>query len=198
MNLVDRARNMILSPKTEWQAVAAEAPDTNQIIVGYVVPLAALQAICIAIGWGLIGGPFIGRSLPYGIGTALVALITAVIGVFISAFVIDALAPNFASQKSLGRAVQLVAYSMTPAMVGGLLGIIPMLSWVGALFGLYGLYVLYLGFPWIMRTPQDKVVVYLIVSIVVILVVYVILSMLLSGIVLTMLGVGALTGLGRY
>jgi hypothetical protein len=195
MNLVDRARNIIINPKTEWPVVEGETPNTNQIITGYVIPLAMLPAIAAIIGWGFIGGPFVGRSLNYGIASALVSLIVAVVGVYISAFVIDMLAPSFASEKNLGRAMQLVAYSMTPVWVGGILNVLPMIGWLGTLFGLYGLYLLYLGLPHLMKTPQDKVPIYLIVSIVVLIIVYFILSAVLMTIFLGLFGISRLAGM---
>ncbi|MEJ2495401.1 MAG: Yip1 family protein [Ignavibacteriaceae bacterium] len=124
MNLVDRAKNIIVSPKTEWDVVAGEEPNIQQIIVGYVIPLALIPAIAVILGWGLFG--VLGyKSFTYGIALGLVQLLNAIIGVFLAAFVIDALATSFGSQKNLGRAVQLVAFSMTPAWLGGILSIFP-------------------------------------------------------------------------
>ena len=198
MNLVDRARNIIMSPKTEWAVVAEEAPSMNQILTGYVLPLAVLPAMAAVIGWGFVGGPFVGRHLGYGVATGAVQLVAAVAGVYISALVIDFLAPNFASCKSLGRAMQLVAYSMTPAWVGGVLNILPMIGWLGMLFGLYGLYLLYLGLPHLMKTPQDKVGIYVIASIVVILLVYIVLSAVLTTVALGALGISGLARMGVF
>jgi hypothetical protein len=187
MNLVERAKNIILSPKTEWEAVANEEPNIQQIIVSYVLPLALIPTIAIMIGWGVIG--IVGfTSFSYGIAMALVTLLNALISVFVAAFVIDALAPSFGSQKSLGRALQLVAFSMTPAWVGGILNIIPSIGWLGSLFGLYGLYLLYIGLSPLMKTPEEKKIGYVIVSIVVLLVVYFVIAAILTAILLSVFG----------
>jgi hypothetical protein len=193
MNLVDRAKNIIVSPKTEWDVVAGEEPNIQQIIVGYVVPLALIPAIAIILGWGLIG--VLGfKSFTYGIALGLVQLLNAIIGVFLAAFVIDALATSFGSQKNLGRAVQLVAFSMTPAWIGGILSIFPAIGWLGTLFGLYGLYILYLGVTPLMKTPQDKSVGYVIVSIIVVIIVYFVLAAILTAIMFAIFGLSALYG----
>ncbi|HEX6633202.1 MAG TPA: hypothetical protein VF038_04495, partial [Usitatibacter sp.] len=55
MNLVQRVKNILLTPKTEWQAVAAETTPDSQVIVGYVLPLAAVAAIAGFIGMSLVG-----------------------------------------------------------------------------------------------------------------------------------------------
>ena len=110
MNLVDRVKNIIMTPKTEWPVIAAEDANPTAILTGYVVPLAAVPAIATVIGTGLIGGPF-GASLTYGIGSGVVSFIVGVAGVYLTALVMDYLAPNFGSQKNFGRALQTVAYS---------------------------------------------------------------------------------------
>ena len=103
---------------------------------------------------------------------AITVLVGALSGVFISAFVIDALAPSFGSEKNMGSSVQLVAYSYTPGWVGGLLAIFPAIAFIGALAGLYGFYLLYLGMPKLKKTPADKHVGYFVVSLLVMIVVY--------------------------
>ncbi|HEX9006486.1 MAG TPA: Yip1 family protein, partial [Bacteroidota bacterium] len=151
-SLVDRAKNIIVTPKTEWQVVAGETPNIQQIILGYVLPLALIPAVATILG-GLLFRSGIFFSMSYYIATALVAFVANVIGVFVTAFVIDFLAPNFGSEKGLGRAVQLVAYSYTPMWVAGILNIIPGLGIIAALVGLYGIYLMYLGLPLLMKTP---------------------------------------------
>ena len=197
MNLVDRAKNMIVSPKTEWDVVAAEEPNTQQILVSYVIPLALIPAIAITIGWGVIG-TWGFTSFTYGIALGLVQLFNSIISVLVAAFVIDVLAPSFGSTKNYGRAIQLVAYSMTPVWVFGILNIFPAIGWLSALLGLYGLYLLYLGLTPIMKTPDDKKAVYLIISIVVLVVVYWVIALILTAIFLSIFGLSLLGALSTY
>ncbi len=187
MNLVDRVKNIIISPKSEWDAIANEEPNIQQILLSYVIPLALIPTIAIVIGYGLIG-IYGFSSLNYGIALGLVQLLNAILSVFIAAFVIDALAPSFGSQKNLGRAVQLVAYSMTPAWVGGIFNLVPVIGWLGSLFGLYGLYLLFVGVSSQMKTPEDKKIGYIIVSIIILIVVYFVIAAILTAILLSVFG----------
>jgi len=195
MNLVDRAKNIMLTPKTEWPVIAAEAPNTTAIMTGYVLPLALIPAVATVIGTGLIGG-IMGTSLTWGIGMGVVSFISTVLGVYLTALVMNILAPNFGSEKDFGRAMQTVAYSYTPAWVAGILNIIPAIGWLGALLGLYGLYLMYLGLPHTMKTPQDKVILYLIVTIIVLVIVFAILGAILGGIMAAVLGFGMMGVMG--
>jgi hypothetical protein len=192
MSLIDRAKNIMLSPKTEWEAVANEEPNIQQLLVSYVLPLALIPAVAILIGWGVIG-MWGFTSFNYGIAVALVQLLNAFIAVLLTAFIIDALAPSFGSTKNFGRAVQLVAFSMTPVWVAGILNIIPAIGWLGSLVGLYGLYLLYLGITPLMTTPEDKRIGYLIVSIIILLVVYFIVAAILTAILFAIFGLSAFT-----
>ena len=144
------------------------------LFMQYVIPLAAIPAVAQFIGYGLIGirVPFFGIfRLP--LGTSLFRAIRV-------------LRPDrgvrlrgrdrrqrpgseFGSKQNLENAMKLVVYSMTPTWIAGIFYIIPSLAVLAGLAGLYGLYILYLGFKTpMMETPQDKVVPYLVVSIVVI------------------------------
>jgi hypothetical protein len=55
MDIVQRARNIIVTPKTEWTVIAAEEPNTARIFKEYVLPLALIRAIAYVIGLGVIG-----------------------------------------------------------------------------------------------------------------------------------------------
>ena len=195
MNLVDRAKNIIITPKTEWPVIAAEEPNTTAILTGYVIPLALIPAVASLIGYGVIGQGVM-HSFTWGIALGVVSFVSTVLGVYLTAFVVDFLAPNFGSQKNFGRAMQLVAYSYTPGWVAGVLNIVPALGIIASLAALYGVYLMYLGLPHTMKTPQDKVVVYLVIAIVVLIVISMVISMILTGIMFSVLGLSILGGLG--
>ncbi len=194
MNLVERAKNIIVTPKTEWDAVSAEEPNIQQILLGYVLPLSLIPTIAVILGWGMIG-IFGFTSFTYGIAMGLVQLLTAFLSVLVAAFVIDLLAPSFGSQKNLGRAVQLVAYSMTPMWIAGILNILPSIGWLAGLIGLYGLYLMYLGLSPLMKTPEDKKVGYFVVSIIIIIVVYFVFIAIMTAILMAIFGLSILSAM---
>jgi len=192
MDIVERVKNIIMTPKTEWLVIAAEEPNTAQIFKGYVLPLALIQAIAHTIGLGVIGRGMV-SSFSWGIAMGLIQFILAFVGVYLSAYVIAYLAPRFGSQQDMGRAVQLVAYSYTPAWVAGILSIVPVLGVLVFVGGLYGLYLMYLGLPQMMKTPQNKVIGYLVVTIIAMIVIYWIISLLLTSIIFSVFGLSAMT-----
>ena len=55
--------NILTKPKEEWPVIAAEPETFNRLFVGYVVPLAAIPAVCSFIGSLLFRG-----ALGVGVG----------------------------------------------------------------------------------------------------------------------------------
>lgn len=196
MNLIDRVKNMLTTPKTEWMVVASETPDNNKIVMGYVVPLAIAGAVAAFIGYGLIGFNVLGYRVSgtnWGLFHAITSLVQTVLALFISAFVIDALAPSFGSEKNMGRSLQLVAYGSTPTLVAGLFKILPLLAGIVLLAAaVYGVYLWYLGLTPVKKTPEDKRVTYIIVSILVLIVVYIIIGWILGMILYPIFGLSML------
>lgn len=179
MALIDRAKNIILTPKTEWDVVAAESMAPAQLVTGYVLPLAAAYALAGLIGTALVLSFFGGfGGLGIALAFAVFHLVMAVVSVFVLGFIIDALAPTFAGTKNFNQAVKVAAYSHTPIWVFGLLTIIPFLGWLAILIGaLYALYLLYLGLPKLMQSPSEKAVPYVVVVVVCAIVLYFVVSM---------------------
>lgn len=176
MSLQERVTRILKQPKLEWPVIEAEPTDIATLYRSYVVPLAAIPAICGFIGMVVIGIslPFVGRYR-YGVGEALrvevFQYIGQLIGCYVSAFIVAKLAPTFSSRDDQVQALKLVAYSMTPVWIAGVLYLIPMLSFLILLAAIYGIYLYYLGVPVLMKTPQEKVIPYMVVSVIVIIIV---------------------------
>src|SRR4029078_11116845 len=96
---------------------------------------------------GLAGGLSQCR-LPIASGVAMmvVGYVLSLASVYVLALIVDALAPNFGSQKNFIQALKLSVFAMTAAWLAGIFSLLPALSILG-LLGLYSLYVLYLGMP---------------------------------------------------
>ena len=197
MNLIDRAKNILMSPKTEWLVVDTETATPGSLLTSYVVPMALIGAIAAFIGYGFIGLNIFGvkiAGINWGIAQGVTILVSAIVSYFISTYVIDALAPSFASEKNINKSAQLVAYASTAAWVAGIFQILPSLG-ILAILGLYSVYLFYVGLPIMKKTPDDKKIVYMIVSALVIIVVGFVINMILLKVVYAILGNPYATGL---
>lgn len=167
--LVSRAKAILLTPKTEWPLIDAEPATVGGIFRSYVVPLAAIGPVASLIGSLAFGWRFFGivyrPPVIAAVSGAVVSYVAALIGVFVLAFIIDALAPTFDGTKSQVQSFKVAAYGATASWVAGIFGILPMLGWLSIL-GLYSLYLFYLGLPLLMRSPKEKALGYTVVTII--------------------------------
>lgn len=164
MNLIDRVKRILLSPRTEWEVIDAEPTTPAQLFTGYVMPLAAITPIAQIIGYSVFGiaVPFAGTyRVPIGsaITSALVTYVLAVAGTYVLGLIIDALAPTFNGQRSQIQGLKVAAYSSTASWVAGIFLLVPGLRLL-TILGLYSLFLLYLGLPILMKSPRDKAVAY--------------------------------------
>jgi hypothetical protein len=178
MNLVQRAMDISLRPKDTWQVIKSEPATIKDLYTSYAVPLAAITPIASFIGFSLIGFSMLAMRyrIPFvtGLSHAIVSYVLSLVGIYVVAQIIDALAPSFGSQKNLINAMKVTVYSYTPSWVAGVLLVIPGLSPITGLVSLYSLYILYLGLPVLLETPQDKAMGYFVVSIVVSVLVFIV------------------------
>ncbi len=180
--LINLAKLFILNPKQGWETVKEDTSSAQQHVTSYVFPLALIPAIATFIGVGIIGYSLFGvrvQSMELGITQAVTSLLSTLLGVFISGFVISKLAPSFQTEVSLDKAVKLVGFSYTAMLVAGIFNILPALAILAFIAGLYSLYVLYLGFKPMTNVAEEKSMGYFIVSIVVIILVYVVIGIVL-------------------
>ena len=182
MPLMDRAKSILLEPNATWKTIDAEFTKPAELWRGYILPLAAIGPVCTAIGMSLFGlrVPLVGATFRVPIVTAVtqavVGYLLALVGVFVIAQIINALAPTFGGQKNDVQALKGAAYSSTAAWVAGVFNLIPALALVGLLVSLYSLYLLYAGLPVVMKTPRDKALGYTVVVILAVIVIWLIIG----------------------
>lgn len=188
MDIVNRVQQLILKPKEEWAKIKDEKITLAELFTSYAMILLAIPAVAQFIGWSLIGRriPFVGWYR-IGIGTGLLRAILyyvlTLVSVYVFGIIINALAPTFSSKSDATAAMKIAVYSMTPAWIAGALYIIPLLDILVILASLYGIYIMYLGFVCpMMDTPKDKVIPYMVVSLIVVVIVWVVVTVILGGI----------------
>lgn len=198
-SLITRVKNIILTPSTEWDVIEKEPAEIGGLYRNYILILAAIGPVAAMIKSVVFGYSLLGITYRPGIvqavGTAITSYIITLVGVYILAMVIDALAPSFGATKNRIQAFKVATYGCTAGWVAGIFGLLPGLGglvWLGA----YNLYLLYLGLPKLMKAPADKAMGYTAVTVVAAIVVAVVSSIVLAPVV-GMLGAGsALTGSG--
>ncbi|MGV3481371.1 MAG: Yip1 family protein [Sphingobium sp.] len=157
--LIERTKAILLQPKAEWERIDTEPMTVAGIYRAHVIPLAAIPAVCTAIGSLVLGHSMFGityrPSVAGAVTGAAVSYALTLLGVYVLAVIIDALAPNFNATPNRIQAFKVAAYSWTASWVAGIFGLIPALAWL-SLLGIYGLFLLYLGLRRLMKAPEEK------------------------------------------
>jgi hypothetical protein len=180
--LIDRIKNIILTPKTEWPVIEAESTTIPQLYKGYVIYLAAFSALMSFVRMSVIGISFFRVPLLSGLTFALVNFIFGLLGLYVIGWVIDMLAPTFAGQRDRRQAVKTAAYVFTPGALGSVFGLLGL--GLGTLLQLaaaiYGIYLLYLGLPVLMRSPREKAAGYTAAVIVCVILLFIVFGIIMS------------------
>ena len=157
--LIDRVKNILMKPKEAWETISRDRATPGDVLVNYVLPLAALGPICSFIGGQLFGfgGLFFSYrpSLLGSLGGAALEFISTLVMLVLVTFIADKLAPKFGGESNTGRAFKWIGYGATASFVAGVFGLVPGLGVLG-LLGLYSLYLLYVGATPMMSVPRDK------------------------------------------
>ena len=157
-DIAERAKRIILSPKTEWPAIEAEPATAVDLYRNYILYLAAVPAVANFLGGWLFGFTRGSNSVHYSFFTGLVRAalqyglaLPLLYGV---ALVISLLAPSFEGKRDDLRALKLIAYSYTPIWLAEVFGLVPGLRWLDVL-GVYAVYLFYIGVSRMMRSKEE-------------------------------------------
>jgi hypothetical protein len=160
--VIQRARALLVSPRTEWPVIAAEPATVRDLYREYIMILAAIPPICQFVKISILGYAWHGFSIyrlgvGAGLTAAIVEYVVSLLGVYVLAVIIEALAPNFAGESNRIQALKVAGYSYTASWIAGCAQILPGLYGLVALAGaIYSVHLLYLGLPSTMKVLPER------------------------------------------
>ena len=125
MRILSRAFRLLLHPAAEWRSIAAE-PATVSEFLGYATVLAAIPAIAGFIGYSVVGmslGIHAARlRMPIGPGIerAVVVYVLWVVGVYVAALLVRAIAPRFEGRSDLVTGLKVAVHAPTAVWIAGI------------------------------------------------------------------------------
>jgi hypothetical protein len=183
-SLPSRVTAILIRPREEWPAIAAEASSVGGLYARYIGPLAAL-------------GPAVLVLRTPGVGALALAVFQYAVqlaGLLLCARAIAWVAPRFESRGDGVQALKLLAYASTPSWLAAVVNVWP---WLGTAVilaaALYGVYLYYLGLSSVMQTPAGHLVPFMLVSAILVLVVMTVFSALVGAVVGGTVGLASLT-----
>ena len=168
--LMARVMALITKPKTAWDEIDNEPADIRDIYHSYVMILAAIPPVATFLSLSILGlrlgGDVIRVPVFSGLLNAVVSYGLTLAGVYVFAWIINALAPRFGAVQNFGKAFQVAAYAPTASWIASAFVIIPGLGLLSLLGGLYSLYLLFVGLPKLMKPGEGQDITYPLVAIV--------------------------------
>jgi hypothetical protein len=155
-----KAREIVTEPGI-WTRLRDEPETIKGLYKNYILILAALPPLAQYLHSVIIGAPIF-RSLVYHLFMYLMYLVN----IYISSVVIAKIAPKFGGKEDLIQSLKLVSYTMTPGFLASVFILVPWIGPLLTLVGLYGLYLFYVANPIFLGTPEDKNILFCIVSLV--------------------------------
>lgn len=160
--IIQRARAVLVAPRTEWPVIAAEPTTVQDLYRDYIMILAAIAPVAQFVKVSILGYAWHGfRVYRLGMGTGLTAAVVQYVAslaaVYLLAIIVEALAANFGGQPNRLQALKLVGYSYTASWIAGAALILPGLAGLVGLAGaIYSIYLLYLGLPSTMKVVPER------------------------------------------
>ena len=162
--LLNHIVGLFKNPEEEWQKIRKENCSVGKCYCSHVLLLALLPPISFFIGFSQVGWSVGGgdvQKLTTGIALTYSVLmyISILAGIFSMGAMIHWMSKTYGEQKDLPRCIGLAAYTLTPLLLVGVMGLYPVL-WLQMLASLpalaYTVYLLYTGVPVMMDISKDK------------------------------------------
>jgi hypothetical protein len=160
--LLERAKNILLSPRSEWARIATESSSVGELYIRYAFPLLLAVALLSFVHLSVIGtstlfGGTVRMPMTLALTSALFTVIGGAVGLCVVSLIINVLAPTFGAHRELRQAFKVAIYTMTPSAVASVFSLLPGLgTLLGLVAMLYGIYVMYLGLIPVMQTPKER------------------------------------------
>lgn len=162
--LLSHAWGLFTHPDSEWDEIRRERTTVSSFYVGYIMLMAAVPPVCGLIGSTLIGWQFgdgaaVRLTLASALPISILFYLAILAGIYVIGRTIHWMAKNFDADIDLPHSIAFAAYTATPMLLCGLMGLYPII-WLNMLVGLlalaYTVYLLYEGMPILARIPKEK------------------------------------------
>jgi len=157
---ITRAKNILLSPGTEWQIIKAEKTSERDLFFKYALVLGLIPSLCGLLGY-LIFGIYIKQTrFQVHPGSAIlwsvVSYVFNMATVLMSGYVIDAFSRTFRTTRDLNASMKVVIYSFTPVWLSGIFYLIPSANFLTTAGWIYMVIIMYFGLKIVKNVPGDR------------------------------------------
>ena len=162
--LLGHVWGLFTNPEKEWKNIRKENCSVGKCYCSHILLLAAIPPVSLFIGsttlgWQLGDSPTTGFTTGFALKIAILYYITILVAIFSVGALIRWMSKTYDANAGLPLSVGLAAYSATPLLLVGIMGLFQIL-WLYLIIGLpalaYSVYLLYTGVPIMMDIPKEK------------------------------------------
>jgi hypothetical protein len=162
--VLSHVMGLLTQPKQEWRNIRDEKCTIQTLVKSHLGILAAIPPVAGFIGTTMVGWQIgSGERTHLTVGSALLIAIIAYFAIIACIMILGRtihwMAKTYGSNPDEGHALALAAYTVSPLLLMGVVGLYPSL-WLFMLVGLsaiaYSVYLLYTGVPVVMDIPQEQ------------------------------------------
>lgn len=162
--LLQHVWGLFAHPEEEWKAIRKENCSIGRCYCSHILFLAAIPPVAgfigsTQIGWQIGAGPAVKLTVESALGISILYYLTILVAVFTIGKMIHWMGQTYGAKQELSQCIGLAAYTATPLLLVGVMGLYPVL-WLNFIIGLpalaYTVYLLYLGVPIMMGISQDR------------------------------------------
>ena len=176
-NLYQRTSNILLNPFETWKEIKTERKSKNELVSQFLLPISITVGICSLFGtlfFSKIGDSF---SIGYVIFNGIISFLVLFLEVYFSALLISEIATSFSPETDSDSAFSLVIYAQTPLYVSlAVVKLFPQLLFLIVL-SIYTIYLFWIGSLKLLKVPEDKRIIFLMLSMLVIIIIFLLLSL---------------------
>ena len=151
---LELAKKVVMDPLGVWVEIKDQNWSVAEMYQKYIIPLSAIPVVASFIGFTLFGpvklfSGLLHAILSYGIHLGMI---------YVMAFILHKLAPQFGGACTLENAMKLAFVSSLPGIYASVVMVVPfaLLVFIPLLAALGGLYAFYLGIPTMTGVPTEK------------------------------------------
>ncbi len=185
MNLISiyqRTRDLIIKVPPAWDDIIDEAKTRNKVLKDYLIPVSVMIGLASLVGTLLFSNIEDSFSISYVIFNGVISFMIIFLEVYLSGWLIMEVASSFSEKSGSDRIFNLVIYSHAPFFLVLLITkLFPQLL-ILMILGIYSFYVLWIGIRKIMHIQEDRKIIFLILSSLVMIMLYLLLSVIFNSI----------------
>jgi len=163
--MLQHAIGLLISPRSQWEKVAALPPSKIGALLLYPCMMAILPAVAWYFGTTQSGwsvgqhGDTIRLTQESALQICILFYLGMIACIAVIGYFIHWMSETYGAQSSIPLGIAIAGLTATPLFVAGLVGFVPVL-WLDMLIGAaavsWSVYLMYLGIPIVMKIPKER------------------------------------------